>query len=133
MTSMKCTAACMILMLLICGDGQSAEKTERSIKLPDDNAMATLKPGEGVEATRANCAICHSTDYIVRQPGNDAKHWEAEVKKMVSVFGAPINDEDVKAIVEYLSSAYGPQAASETIPPRKPPAKPGKSKGPKLR
>lgn len=131
MISMKYRAACMILMFMICGEGKPAQKTERSIKLPDDNAMATLKPGPGVEATRANCAICHSTDYIVRQPGNDAKHWDAEVKKMVSVFGAPINDEDVKVIVDYLASAYGPQEGSKTSLPGKSPAKPGKSIGTK--
>ena len=129
MNSMKYKGACMILMLMICGQGKAAEKTERSIKLPDDNAMATLKPGPGVEATRANCAICHSTDYIVRQPGSDAKHWDAEVKRMISVFGALISDEDVKAIVDYLASAYGPQAAQVTIHPRRHSGNPGKSQG----
>lgn len=133
MISMKNAAACTILMLLACGEGKAAQKSERSIKLPDDNAMSTLKPGRGVEATRANCAICHSTDYIVRQPGNDAKHWDAEVKKMVLVFGSPTSDEDVKAIVEYLSSAYGPQAAPVKTPPTEPSAKPAKPKGSKFR
>lgn len=131
MISMKYTAACMILMLMICGQGKAAEKTERSIKLPDDNAMATLKLGQGVEATRANCAICHSTDYIVRQPGNDAKHWDAEVKKMGAVFGAPISDGDLKAIVDYLASAYGPQEDSKTIPTKGHSGKLGKSQVPR--
>jgi mono/diheme cytochrome c family protein len=104
-------------MILIGGAARAADKSEKSITLPDDNAMATLKSAPGVETATANCAICHSTDYIVRQPGSDAKHWEAEVKKMVTVFGAPISDEDVKTIVNYLSSAYGPQATTKAIPP----------------
>ncbi len=81
----------------------------KSIDLPGDNAMAELKPGPGVDTVRTNCMPCHSTDYIVRQPPSDAKRWEGEVKKMVTVFGAPISEADAKAIVEYLASAYGPQ------------------------
>ncbi len=88
--------------------GASGGAVEKSIILPPDNAMAELKPGVGVEVVRANCIACHSTDYIVRQPGRDTKQWEAEVKKMISVFGAPINDPDVKVIVQYLATAYGP-------------------------
>jgi len=86
----------------------------RSITLPPDNAMAELKAGPGVETARANCVACHSTDYIVRQPGSDAKRWEGEVKKMVTVYGAPISEANTKIIVEYLASAYGPAQISTT-------------------
>ena len=84
-----------------------ARAAEKSIKLPDDNAMAQLKPGPNVDVVRANCFDCHSTDYIVRQPASDAKKWEAEVQKMIKVYGAPISEADAKAIVEYLATAYG--------------------------
>lgn len=86
----------------------------RSITLPPDNAMAELKAGPGVETARANCVACHSTDYIVRQPGSDAKRWEGEVKKMITVYGAPISEADAKVIVEYLAKAYGPAQVSTT-------------------
>ncbi len=97
---------------------------QKSIELPGDNAMATLKAGPGVETVRANCVACHSTDYIVRQPGGDAKRWGAEVKKMMTFFGAPISEEDAKVIVQYLASSYGPSNAN---PPAPPPGKPAKS------
>ena len=100
---MKLAAACLSLGLALVLVNRAEEKTTV-------NAAAELKPGPGVEAVRAQCAICHSTDYIVRQPGGDAKRWEAEVKKMVTVFGAPTSDADAKVIVEYLASRYGPQA-----------------------
>jgi hypothetical protein len=32
--------------------------------------------------------------------------WEAEVQKMIKVYGAPIDQNDVKAIVDYLAQAY---------------------------
>ena len=86
----------------------------RSIELPDDNAMAELKPGPGVDVVRARCIACHSTDYIVRQPRSDAKRWEGEVKKMIGVYGAPIGEGDAKVIVDYLVAVYGPAAADAT-------------------
>lgn len=81
---------------------------QKTIALPSDNEMATLQPGPGLEVARANCLICHSTDYIVLQPRGDAKQWQAVVTKMIKVFGAPIRPQDEKTIVEYLSAAYGP-------------------------
>lgn len=80
---------------------------QRSIQLPDDNALAQLKPGPAEETVRRNCSLCHSTDYIVTQPHLDASHWEGEVTKMVNVFGAPISSSDAKAIATYLASNYG--------------------------
>ena len=40
-------------------------------------------------------------------PFLSSTQWEAEVKKMINVMGAPINEADAKAIVEYLSTKYG--------------------------
>jgi mono/diheme cytochrome c family protein len=94
--------------------GASAFPQVRSIELPPDNAIAELRPGPGVEVVRANCIACHSTDYIVRQPRSDAKHWEGEVKKMISVYGVPIGEADAKVIVEYLAAVYGPAPANAT-------------------
>ena len=104
----------VILALAFSAPALGAEK--KSITLPEDNAMAELKPGPGVEATRANCVACHSTDYIVRQRPGDAKQWESEVKKMITVFGAPISDSDAKVIADYLMSAYAPQPKEESAP-----------------
>jgi len=102
---------------------RAAAASQKSIQLPGDNALAALKPGPGVEQVRANCVPCHSTDYIVRQPGSDTQHWGAEVKKMITVFGAPISDSDANAIVDYLSAAYGPEAKPESAAPEKHPAR----------
>jgi sulfite dehydrogenase (cytochrome) subunit B len=99
------TIACILLTLALAG---AALAQKKSITLPEDNPTAQLKPGPGAEATHNNCFICHSTDYIVRQPRLDAKRWEAEVNKMIKVFAAPISESDAKAIVDYLGKNYGP-------------------------
>jgi sulfite dehydrogenase (cytochrome) subunit B len=67
-----------------------------------------LKPGPGLDKVEANCNACHSLDYILmNSPFPNAALWEAEVKKMVGPFGAPIPEEDAKAILEYLKANYG--------------------------
>jgi len=83
---------------------------KKSIDLPNDNSMAQLKAGSGRDAVKNKCAICHSTDYIVRQPHLDARKWEAEVKKMMTLFGAPVSEADAKEIVDYLVRNYGSEA-----------------------
>lgn len=68
----------------------------------------TLKPGLGRDKVEANCNACHSLDYIqMNSTFPNAALWEAEVKKMVGAFGAPITDDDAKAILEYLKANYG--------------------------
>ncbi|MGK9165025.1 cytochrome c [Inquilinus limosus] len=69
-----------------------------------------LKDGSGRDVVEANCAACHSLDYIqMNSPFLDRAKWEATVKKMVDRFGAPIAEADAAAIVEYLTANCGPQ------------------------
>ncbi len=114
------TALC-VPCTIRCDGGQKAQK---SIELPADHRMADLKPGPGVEKARANCVACHSTDYIVRQPGSDEKHWAQEVRKMIEVFGAPISERDAREIVQYLARAYGPAPSIPRPQPRGPAVRP---------
>ncbi|MFN3813825.1 MAG: c-type cytochrome [Aquificaceae bacterium] len=67
-----------------------------------------LKDGKGKELVEANCSVCHSLDYIpMNSPFLNKKGWEASVNKMIKVMGAPIKQEDVPAIVDYLTKYYG--------------------------
>jgi mono/diheme cytochrome c family protein len=70
-------------------------------------ADATLKPGPGDGTTAATCSACHTSDYIVMNSAfltPDA--WKAEVTKMRSAFGAPIDDETAAEITAYLAKNY---------------------------
>ena len=67
-----------------------------------------LKEGPGVDKVRAHCVSCHSLDYIaLNSPFLDDKGWDAEVKKMINAFKAPIKPEDAAPIAEYLARFYG--------------------------
>jgi sulfite dehydrogenase (cytochrome) subunit B len=78
-----------------------------SYDLPEETAA--LKPGPDVEVVQANCTACHSVDYITTQPrgpGFKKDFWQAEVTKMIKVYGAPIDERDVGKIVDYLAATY---------------------------
>ena len=67
-----------------------------------------LKPGPGLDKVQANCSACHSLDYIqINSPFLNAAGWNGEVTKMIKAMGAPISDDDAKAIVDYLAKNYG--------------------------
>jgi len=70
-----------------------------------------LKDGPGKDKAM-QCIACHSMDYI---PMNsrflNKAGWTAEVNKMIKVFGAPIPESDVAAIVAYLTQNYGAEPA----------------------
>ena len=94
-------------LLLVTLATSAIAAADKMIPMPPDHTYATLKPGAGVEVTRQQCIACHSTDYIVMQPRGNAKQWDGVVTKMIKVFGAPVNDQDAKTIVEYLATQYG--------------------------
>lgn len=78
-----------------------------SYKLPAETAA--YKPGPNLETVQNNCTACHSADYVKTQPqGPKFKKdfWQAEVTKMIKVYGAPIDDADVGKIVDYLAATY---------------------------
>lgn len=68
-----------------------------------DEFNIPLKDGPGVDVVRSNCGSCHSVDYIMMNTPLPAQVWDAEVNKMIKVFGAPIDAADAKTIIEYLT------------------------------
>jgi cytochrome c5 len=85
----------------------AAQAAPVSYKLPEETAA--FKPGPNLDVVKNNCTACHSADYINTQPrGAKFKKdfWQAEVTKMIKVYGAPIEDADVGRIVDYLAATY---------------------------
>jgi hypothetical protein len=73
-----------------------------------DEARVQLKEGPEAVTVRAHCSVCHSLDYIqMNSPFMKRAAWEAEVRKMMKVMGAPIAEQDVASLVNYLTRNYG--------------------------
>ena len=63
------------------------------------------------------CVGCHSTTYISMQPPLPRERWEAEVKKMITAYGAVVPEPIAVRIATYLHAYYG----NSPLPPRKRP------------
>jgi mono/diheme cytochrome c family protein len=72
-----------------------------------------LAAGEGKLEVQSFCATCHGTRYITMQPPLPAATWEAEVIKMMKVYGAPIPEATAKKITAYLQAHYAPENRKE--------------------
>jgi hypothetical protein len=63
--------------------------------------------GPDADAINNSCLTCHSAGMILNQPAMPRAIWQAEVDKMRAVYKAPIPEEDVKPIVDYLAHLKG--------------------------
>jgi sulfite dehydrogenase (cytochrome) subunit B len=100
----RAIAAALVLFFAVAGIA-GASKPSKSIVLPPPDQ--TFRDGPGAEVVRANCSMCHSADYIYMQPRLTRSAWLAEVTKMRKAYGAPISDDAVPTIVDYLVSQNG--------------------------
>jgi hypothetical protein len=66
-----------------------------------------MKPGKGMYSTKGKCNMCHSWGYTINQGVQSKKFWREKVIKMIEVFHAPIREEDIEEVVEYLYNNYG--------------------------
>ena len=92
--------------LLLVGTGAGA--ATKTLSLPADGVQ--LKPSAlpGYAKAQAQCAACHSADYMLYQPPTAPRaYWENMVRRMQQVFKAPINDADIPDLVDYLVKTYG--------------------------
>jgi cytochrome c5 len=77
-----------------------------------DEGAVKLKDGKGKDLVESSCIMCHSLDYIqMNSPFLDRKGWETTITKMMKVMGAPIAEQDVPAIADYLAETYGKRDA----------------------
>jgi mono/diheme cytochrome c family protein len=63
--------------------------------------------GAAADPVSTNCVTCHSPGMVLNQPNLSKAAWEAEVRKMINVYKAPIADAAVAPIVVYLVQIKG--------------------------
>jgi sulfite dehydrogenase (cytochrome) subunit B len=105
----RCCFAVLLLASAAIAGLALGSATAAAVPYALPNETAAFKPGPNLEVVQNNCTGCHSADYINTQPrGPKFKKdfWQAEVTKMIKLYGAPINDADVGRIVDYLAATY---------------------------
>lgn len=69
--------------------------------------LTQLKDGPARDLTIGRCIICHSLEYIpANAPAMDRAAWQKTVQKMRERFGAPLDEEEARTILDYLSANY---------------------------
>jgi cytochrome c553 len=76
-----------------------------SVELPESEEM--FPGGPEADAINNSCLACHSSEMVLNQPPLPRATWEAEVKKMISAYKAPVDPADVANIVDYLAKTKG--------------------------
>ena len=114
---------CAAILSLVCGvaswssaraDSTSGKKDLASrqwaivrVALPENDEP--FPPGIGADIAGSQCLICHSAGMVLTQPPLKKDEWRAEIIKMRSAYGAPIPDDQVDALSEYLKNINGRQ------------------------
>ena len=99
------TLACVSATALFTGGVHATPKT---ITLPGETAKLRESSLPGYTVASQKCLICHSVDYINYQPpGMTEAQWTAEMVKMQHLYGAPIDEQEIKLLAAYLATMYG--------------------------
>ena len=75
------------------------------VELPANDVP--FPPGIGADIASSQCLICHSAGMVLTQPPLKKDEWRAEIMKMRSAYGAPIPEDQVDALSEYLKNING--------------------------
>lgn len=89
--------------------------TSSAIALPVEEPFFPDSPDGGPKADtiNADCTACHSASMTLTQPALSPEAWAGVVHKMRDVYHAPVPEEDVPAILAYLTH-LSPKAAPVT-------------------
>ena len=101
-------AALAAVMIVAAAIALAARAAPVHYNVPPESVQPA--PGPNAELVRTSCTICHSFDYVTTQPrgfADPTAFWTAEVSKMRTVYGAPIDPANIKPIVDYLVAVYG--------------------------
>lgn len=85
--------------------GVEMRGSKRIVRLPEVPVVLPEAPGR--EVVMVSCGMCHTPAYITIQPPFPRETWVNEVTKMRKTFSAPIAEEKVDEIVNYLVAVRG--------------------------
>lgn len=92
-----------------------AADTVREITLPSETEIYQTSDLPGYTLINAMCLTCHSVEYAKYQPSSSPRaYWQATVVKMQKIFGAPLPDDLIAPIVDYLVKTYGNERPPES-------------------
>ena len=85
-----------------CLVAMSAEQPSQVVRIALPRYQTNLPDAPGRDAFAVACLSCHSASYINMQPPLNQAKWEEVARKMVKVYAAPISEDQVTPIAQYL-------------------------------
>lgn len=76
-----------------------------------DGADEEYPAGPNADALNNNCRACHSPSMVTVQPPLSHDEWAKVVGKMMHTFKAPVPDEEVPKILDYLDAQSAKERA----------------------
>ena len=99
-------AATAATAILLTSPAQAVTLKNERIELPE-STRALPGNSPGAQAANSYCLMCHSAGMVMNQPDLSKDAWLAEVNKMKNVMQAPIPEDQVGVIADYLYSIKG--------------------------
>ncbi len=96
-------------LALLAAAGLTSASVARSVsyEIPPETIPRDLSQPDA-QLVQANCSGCHSLDYLTTQPrGKGAQFWRDAIKKMITVYGAPVAPADVEPLTTILEARFG--------------------------
>lgn len=78
-----------------------------SVAARADEAQFSLKYDLRRDLVQSHCITCHSLDYIPLMGPQTRAGWREIVERMRRAFGADVQPEEARSIVDYLYDRYG--------------------------
>ena len=109
------------------GAAQPAKAVESSspsqvVRIVLPRYQTNLPDAPGRDAFAVGCLSCHSATYVNMQPPLTQAKWEEVARKMVKVYAAPITEDQVVPIAQYLvaTKESGNRGLGESLVPTPP-------------
>jgi mono/diheme cytochrome c family protein len=106
-------AAIMILSAVCCLHRADAVAAPIS-RTPASSWADKMPEGEGKRIAVESCQFCHTLEKIVLAP-RAKDDWKLTVEAMIKQ-GAPVSEEDIEILVEYLAANFGPPGSESRTP-----------------
>lgn len=98
----------LVAVAFVIASAAATTLAAKTVELPPDGTQLRPSSLPGYAKAQASCVACHSAEYMLYQPPNASRtYWDTMVKRMKTVFHAPVDDADIPVIVDYLANTYG--------------------------
>jgi mono/diheme cytochrome c family protein len=101
-------ATFVVTLAAALGAATPAHAVTKTFQYPAETVQLKPSPLPGYAKAQAQCVACHSAEYMLYQPPTAGRaYWDAMVKRMKTVFKAPVDEADMPLLVDYLVKTYG--------------------------